>query len=417
MKTDLLTFLDASPTAFHAVKYLAMHLKKEGYQELKEENPWALAFGGKYFVIRNGSLAAFQTPNQEPTSFSITATHTDSPSFKLKNNPEFVKDHMVMLGLEVYGSPLIPSFFNRDLQIAGRVFFLDKKGQKNECLINLHDYPVIIPSLAIHLETSEKGFNKQDHVAALFGLDLEPPCLETLLKTKLNAKEILSFDLFLSPLEKASLIGYNQEMIASYRLDNLLSAHASITALTNSKKPSLNTVKAAVFFNHEEVGSMSDQGAHSPFLTHLLERICTSLHLTREDYFRLLAKSMLISVDLAHALHPNYPEKHEPRHQPLLNKGIIIKQNAALRYASSADSISCIVELCQKNQIPYQYFVSRNDMPCGSTIGPIVAAATGIKTVDIGMGQLSMHSCREIAALNDHLNMCKLLSAFYHSHS
>jgi len=412
---DLLKFLDESPTSWHAVQNVKETLLQAGFQELKEEDAWPLAFGGKYFVIKNGSsIVAFQTPLEEPTSAKIITSHTDSPAFKLKANPEFVQENMVMLGCEVYGGPLLTSWLNRDLKISGRVFYLDKKGKKQSKLVTLDQFPVCIPQLAIHLENNKDNpqLNKQQHLAAIAALDVETPYLETILKKELNAKTILSFDLFLTPSEKASLIGFENQMIASYRIDSLLSVHACLQALIELKSASLNEIKAFVFYDHEEVGSTSAIGASSPFLAQTLERILLSLHFGKEHYFRLLAKSLLISVDLAHAAHPSYMEKHEPYHRPLLNRGIVIKQNASLRYASNGSTSSQIVELCQNQNIPYQHFISRNDMPCGSTIGPLNAAATGIETVDIGVPQLSMHSCRELAAVQDQLDMCRLLSAF-----
>jgi aspartyl aminopeptidase len=414
---DLLTFLNNSPTSWHATENVKKILLENGFQELLEKNAWHLSFGGKYFIIRNGSsILAFQTPTLEPTSLKIIASHTDSPTFKLKSNPEFVKDNMVMLGLEVYGAPIISSWLNRDLKIAGRVFYIDKKNKKQSSLIDLTEFPVVIPQLAIHLDRqiNETGLqlNKQEHLNALAAIDVKGPYLETILKEKLNAKSILSAELFLAPVEKASLIGYEKQLIASYRIDSLLSVHAALKSLIDQKKTTQHELKGVVFFDHEEIGSTSTQGADSPFLSQNLERIMLALNLPRESYFRLIANALLVSVDLAHGVHPNYKEKHEPNHRPLLNNGIVIKQNANLRYASNAYSTSHIIELCVNNKIPYQHFVSRNDIPCGSTIGPLNAGRTGIETVDIGVAQLSMHSCRELAAVKDHLDMCKLLTTF-----
>ncbi len=414
---DLLEFLNNSPTSWHAVQNIQEELQESGFQELKEEETWNIAFHGKYFVIKGGSIIAFQVPSKEPTTALIAASHTDSPALKLKSNSEFLKENMLMLGVEVYGGPLLTSWLNRDLQIAGRVFYLDKKGKKQNGLICLKEFPVVIPQLAIHLDrqANENGpiLNKQEHLAALAAIDVKTPYLETLLKKELNAKSILSFDLFLVPMEKANLIGYENQMISSYRIDSLLSVHACLTALIESKTSNAHDLKMFAFFDHEEVGSESIQGASSPFLSTTLERILLSLHFDKQHYFKLLANSFLISVDLAHAVHPNYKDKHDPQHLPLLNKGIVIKQNAKLSYASNAETSAHIIELCQNNNISYQHFVSRNDMPCGSTIGSLNAVKTGIKTVDIGIPQLSMHSCRELAAIKDQLHMYELLKYFY----
>lgn len=301
---DLLNFLNASPTSWHAVENVKLKLEEAGFQELKEGVVWSVAFGGKYFVIRNGStIIAFQTPSEEPTALKIVASHTDSPSFKLKSNPEFVVDNMVMLGLEVYGGPLLTSWLNRDLKIAGRIFYLDKQNNKQCSLVDLDKYPVTIPQLAIHLDrgANEKGplLKTQEHLAALAALDVKTPYLETLLKKELNAKTLLSLDLFLVPIENAAKIGFDGQMISSYRIDSLLSVHACLQALLSVKKPSQNEIKAFVFFDHEEVGSTSTQGANSPFLSQTLERILLSLNFGKEDYFRMIANSLLISVDLA----------------------------------------------------------------------------------------------------------------------
>lgn len=413
---DLLHFLDDSPTAWHAVDAIKAKLDKAGYQELQEGDSWKITPGGSYYVVRHGSsLCAFQMPSSKPLKAHLIGTHTDSPSFKLKPNAEYVKENMLLLGTEVYGSPILSSWFNRDLGIAGRIFYLDKKGNKKESLVRLDDYPLTIPQLAQHLDrnvTEGLTINKQDHLAVIASINPSGPRLQDILKKKLKADVILSGDLFLYPLERASLIGFEQELFASYRIDNLESAHAALQALLTHKKPHKNTLRLVAFWDHEEVGSTSTQGAVSTFLPQVLERIALNSKLTRDDYLQFVNRSFCISVDLAHALHPNYPEKHEPHHRPSLGKGIVIKSNAQQRYASNAHSISVIVEICLKNKIPYQYFVSRNDMPCGSTIGPITASATGIPTVDIGSPQLSMHSCRELASCQDHLSMIKLLTHF-----
>lgn len=419
--SNLLHFLDTSPTAWHAVSNCATTLTNHGFTELKESESWHVKPGGHYFVIRNGSsICAFIMPKKSPTSAHVLASHTDSPSFKLKPNAEFQKENMIMLGLEIYGSPLLSSWLNRDLAIAGRVVYSDKNGHLHESLVNLKDSPVVIPQLAIHLDrnVNESGpvLNKQEHLAALAGLAKKSKSkdsfLERALKKSLSIKELLSFDLFLYPLEHARLIGENHQLISSYRIDSLASAHAAVQALIDGKHPTNSLIKMLVLWDNEEIGSNSAQGAGSPFLPHIIERITTSQNLSREDYFRLLSKSLCTSIDLGHALHPNYPEKHEPRHQALMNKGILIKTNAQQRYASDAKSIAAIVALCKKTDTPYQMYVSRGDIPCGTTVGPIHANLTGMPTIDIGCAQLSMHSCREIMGIDDHLSMIHLLKAF-----
>lgn len=418
MKNELLEFLDESPTSWHAVESIKTKLKKAGYQELKEDENWHIAFQGKYFVTRKeASIIAFKTPSEAPKEARILTSHLDSPTFKLKSNPEFIKENMLMLGLEVYGSPLITSWFNRDLKISGKVFYLNQKNQKESSLIDLEEFSVIIPQLAIHLdrEANEMGpkFNKQDQLAAIMTLDEKIPFLKPFLQKKLKAKEILSFDLLVVPKEKAKLIGFKEDFISSYRIDSLLSVYAGLKGLLNAKKNSKHKLDLIAFFDHEEVGSDSHLGANSPFLGETLERILISMHFKREDYFKLLSKSLLLSVDLAHTTHPTHMNKHEPEHKILFNHGVVIKQNAKLAYASTASSISTLIELCHLHEIPYQHFVSRNDIPSGSTVGPINATRLGIESIDIGISQLSMHSARELASLKDQKLIEKLLTHYF----
>lgn len=414
---DFFTLLHKSPTPWHAVDYIKKVLLLEGFSELSEAEKWELEPGKGYFLIKEGSLCAFLTPMDKMTKAHLIASHTDSPGFKLKPNPEYRRDNMTLLASEVYGAPLLTSWFNRDLGIAGRVFFANSENKIGHALINIDDRPVTIPQLAIHLdrEANEKGpfFNKQDHFSALAALDFdqEKSYLLTLLHERIQDpfEYILSHDLFLYPLEKPQLL--SSDMIAAYRLDSLASVHAGLSALKTSK-PHPSHLNMTIFWNHEEIGSATSQGAGSPFLLNMLERICLAQGVLREEFLQLLSQSLCLSVDLAHAVNPNYADKHDSRHMPYLNKGPVIKYNAQQRYASDASSSAYIIHLCEKFVIPYQFFSSRNDMPCGSTIGPISASQTGIPTVDIGSPQLSMHSCRELMAVQDHLEMCRLLSAF-----
>jgi aspartyl aminopeptidase len=422
-KTEIesfLSFLDNAPTAWHAVELLSQRLEDEGFQKISETDAWHLKPGGRYFVTRNGStLCAFIVPTKKPTHAHLVATHTDSPGFKLKPNAEFYKENMVMLGLEVYGGPLIASWLNRDLGIAGRIVYTDSKDKVKESLVRIDDAPVVLPQLAIHLDrqANENGviLNKQDHLSVLAALDHKKKgtYLEQLLKKAVPFKALLGSDLFLFPLEKAAFIGPQQQMIASYRIDNLASVHAGLSAFCASKKPDTEILKLFIAQDNEEIGSDTAQGAGSPFVPHLLERILLSLGMDREEYFRLIKGSLCVSADLTHALHPNYMDKHDPRHQMLMDRGIVIKHNAQHRYASDARSVAAITHLCQKLKLPYQLFACRGDIPCGTTVGPIHAHVMGMSTVDIGISQLSMHSCRELAASQDYLDLCKLLTGFF----
>lgn len=417
---SLLTFFDESPTAWHAVDSCVQILLAHHFQELKEEESWSLRPGHRYFVTRNGSsICAFTTPKSKPIKVQLAAAHTDSPAFKLKPNAEYLNENMRMLGLEIYGAPILASWLNRDLAIAGRVIVHDMKGRIQGKLVRLDDFPVVIPQLAIHLDktVNETGpiLHKQDHLAALAGIETEKnkgSFLERILKNEFPFKDLLAYDLFLFPLEKAKLIGETKEMIASYRIDNLASAYAAIHGLTEAQSPN-DQINMIALWDNEEIGSNTAQGASSPFISQTIERISLASNFSREEYFQLINRSFCLSVDLGHALHPNYKDKHEPRHMALLNGGIIVKTNAQYRYASDAHSLAKITSLCLKHKIPFQKYVSRGDIPCGTTVGPIHAHVTGMPTLDIGIPQLSMHSCRELTGTQDVLSLCKLLKASF----
>jgi len=413
---QLLHFLDHSPTAWHAVSNAKAHLKKLGFHELLEGNAWKLKLGGQYFVSRNGSsLCAFILPKKMPSHAIVLASHTDSPGYKLKPNAEFSKENMTLLGVEVYGGPLITSWLNRDLGIAGRVTYLDAHHQVQEALVRLDEHPVVLPQLAIHLdrEVNDKGLllNKQEQLAVLADVSeaKKASFLAPLLKKAIGKSEILSSDLFLFPLEPASLIGGQKHLLASYRIDSLVSVHAILTAL-EQHKPSNDRLKVALFLDHEEVGSNSAQGAASPFFNQIFERIAIQCGLNREELFQLQSKSLCLSVDLGHALHPNYKDRHDPQHTLLMGQGVVLKYNAQQKYASDARTAGQVIALCKKHKIPYQSFVNRGDIACGSTIGPVYAHVTGMATVDIGIPQLSMHSARELVDIKDYSSMVKLLS-------
>lgn len=418
---SLLHFFDGSPTAWHAAENCSKTLLKQGFQELREEDAWTIKPGGRYFTKRNGSsLCAFVIPQKKLKAIRLAAAHTDSPSFKLKPNAEFMNENMRMLGVEIYGAPMLASWLNRDLGIAGRIVYNDAKGKMHEKIATITDHPVVLPQLAIHLDrtVNENGplLHKQDQLAVLASLEDKKEkhsFLERVLKKQFPIKELLAYDLLLYPLEPANQLGENRELIASYRIDNLASVHASLDSLVESKQASQDTIKMIALWDNEEIGSNTAQGASSPFIAQTIERITLALNLSREEYFRIISNSLCVSVDLGHALHPNYKDKHEPRHTALLNKGVLIKANAQNRYASDARSTAAIVSLCHQHNIPFQKYVSRGDIPCGTTVGPIHSYVTGMPTIDIGISQLSMHSCREIMAAKDYLALCRLLSAFF----
>jgi aspartyl aminopeptidase len=416
--TDFKAFLDASPTSWHAVKEIGNRLAIKEFHPLNEEEKWHLELGKKYFVARGGALCAFALPAMKPTQAIILASHTDSPALKLKPMPTYQRANMTQLGVEVYGSPLLSSWLNRDLALAGRVVITNSSGEPEERLVYLDDALVFIPQLAIHLdrEVNEKGLhlNKQEHLNPIIGLsdDSKMPldALEKLLRRHLSFHSLLSFELFCVPYEPARFVGLENEMLASYRIDNLTGVHAALSALGFLDKPSHQRLQLSLFWDNEEIGSRTIDGAASPFLNHILERIAYSLKVNPEEILLMKNNSFCVSIDMAHALNPNYPKKYEPHHAPLLGKGIVIKYNADQKYASNALSAAVVVHACQMLNLPYQSYVCRSDLPCGSTIGPIVAQSTGINTVDIGCPQLSMHSIREIMAAKDYLDMVRLLT-------
>ncbi len=415
---DLRAFLDHAPTAWHAAEEIGNRLALHDFTPLDEEERWELEKGKNYFVVRGGSVCAFSLPDKAPTHAVILASHTDSPALKIKPHPEVQKENMTLFGVEIYGGPLLSSWLNRDLAIAGRVVVSNKKGAMEERLVFLQDAPVFIPQLAVHLdrEVNEKGLilNKQDHLFPLITLrdagEKEQKTLELLLRRHISFHNLLAFDLFLVPIEKSRYMGSESEMLASYRLDNLSSAHACLSALAFTDKPHPKTLQMAIFHDHEEIGSRSPEGAASPFLADTLKRIAHGFKMDDEDLSCMKSRSLCVSVDVAHALNPNYPAKYDANHGPLLGKGVVLKFNADLKYASSALTSARVVQLAEKHSLSLQSYVSRNDIPSGSTVGPIMAQSLGIPTVDIGCAQLSMHSAREVIACQDYLDLCTLLT-------
>lgn len=408
---DLKKFLETSPTSWHAVQEIGNRLAGIDFIPLEETEKWDLEAGKKYFVQRGGSLCAFALPKSRPKKATIIASHTDSPALKLKPRPEAVQENMILLETEIYGSPLLSSWLNRDLAIAGRIVVQNGRGEVEEKLVFLDEAPLFIPQLAVHLDrdVNDKGLvlNKQDHLRPILSLNTKTS-LEDLLRRQHSFDSLLAFDLFLVPLQHARFVGADGEMLAGYRLDNLISAHACTAAIASAKCD--KTLQLALFWDNEEIGSRTAEGAASPLLTDTLKRIALGLGMSDEDEIRLRANSMCISVDVAHAYNPNYPKKYDPKHLPLIGKGVILKYNADKKYASDAKTAAPVVQASKKLGLSLQSFVCRSDIPCGSTVGPIVAQGLGIPTVDIGPPIFSMHSSREVMACQDHLDLCELLT-------
>ena len=423
--TELLDFLESSPTAFHAVAALKSMLLDSGFTALSEEEQWDLAEGHNYFVTRNDSaLIAFRHNSQSllGEGLRLTGAHTDSPSLKVKPNPEVCRQGYVQLGVEVYGGALFAPWFDRDLSIAGRVHYKSRRGELRSALIDFSDPTAVIPSLAIHLNrgvNDSRSINAQKELVPLLSqlgkeedFDFNELLLQQVKKQPVHrfAQEILAHELFLYDTQAATLVGLKQEFISSARLDNLLSCFLACKALVNCK----NTHASLLVCNdHEEVGSVSSSGAQGPFLKSVLERLGYCCGDETDLLSRIVAKSSLISIDNAHGVHPNYLERHDDKHRPVLNSGPVIKLNANQRYASNSHSVALFKSICDTVKVPYQSFVMRNDMACGSTIGPITSAETGINTIDVGVPTFAMHSVRELAGSKDAYNLYKVITSFY----
>jgi aspartyl aminopeptidase len=412
---QLKSYLDNSISPWHAVNELKNILFSKQFKELQENSQWDLDFKNNYFITRDSSaLCAFKMPKKYPKKVNILAAHTDSPSLKIKPHGEFISHNMSLLRTELYGSPLVNTWLNKELGITGRLHYINNKEKICHSLINLDKNPLMICQLAIHLDSKlrENGLkpDPQNDLLAIqaIGKDLPEGILDSTLKKTVQAKEILSHDLFLYPLEKSSFFTQNKKLLSSARLDNLASVSACCEAFLPVESD--ETLSMIIFWNHEEVGSRTPQGACSPFLEEVLERISLNFSKDRNDYFILKNNTNLFSVDMAHAIHPGFEDKHDPQHPILLEQGPVIKTNAQKSYLTDSLLHAKVQSICQQNNIPLQVFSSRSDMRCGSTIGPIQGAKSGIKTLDLGIAQLSMHASKEIMSCEDYLHLVKLLS-------
>ncbi|WP_028469943.1 M18 family aminopeptidase [Neptunomonas japonica] len=415
---QLISFLNASPTPFHAVQQMTSCLVESGYKVLNEEDSWQLEAGGRYVVTRNdSSIIAWKMPQDRSLSesgFRMLGAHTDSPCLRVKPNPEVHKHGYYQLGVEVYGGVLLAPWFDRDLSLAGRVSFINDEGELVSALINFESPIAVIPSLAIHLDreaNSGRAINAQTFLPPLLGQSDKKPDFRALLKVQLeksgeSVSRVLDYELSLYDTQSAALIGLEQEFLASARLDNLLSCFMGLEALLESDS---GEGALLVCTDHEEVGSMSAAGAQGPMLEQLFER----LQPDAESRSRMLARSMMISADNAHGIHPNFADKHDANHGPILNQGPVIKINANQRYATSDITSSKFRMLAALDSVPVQEFVVRSDMGCGSTIGPITSAEIGVKTLDIGVPQLAMHSIRELAGTEDLVNTIRVFNRFF----
>ena len=413
---DLLAFIAASPSPFHAVAEASRRLDESGFTRLDERDAWDVLTGAHY-VVRGGSLVAWRTAahHRATSPFTIVGAHTDSPNLRVKPRADTGRVGWRQLAVEVYGGVLLNSWLDRDLGLSGRVAV--RVGSDTELRLVRADAPLLrVPQLAIHLDRDVNAgltLNPQTHLSPVWGTGPvdEGGFVRVLAELGgVDPAAVVAWDAMLHDLTPPTALGVDASLLAAPRIDNLLSCHAALGALTGLGELGSH-VPVVCLFDHEEVGSQSATGADSSILPTLLERITAALGGGRDDGHRALAGSWCLSADGAHATHPNYPERHEPGHLVAVNGGPVLKVNANQRYATDAGGAARVVALAEAAGVPLQRFVTRSDLPCGSTIGPVTAARLGIPTVDVGAPQLSMHSCRELCGAEDPALLTRLLTA------
>lgn len=431
----MMSFITRSPTPFHAVSTMVADLLNQGFVALDESIEWDLKPKGRYFVTRNGSSLIAFTMGDRGEGIRMVGGHTDSPCLKVKPNPEVKQKGFFQLGVEVYGGALLNPWFDRDLSIAGRVTFLNAKGRLVSGLVDFKRPIAVIPSLAIHLDreaNSGRVINAQKELPVILTQlgENEDISFREILKSELretypeiDVAKVLDYELCLYDVQPPSYLGLNNEFITSARLDNLLSCYIGLSSLLeaiNDQKTDGEMDGSAgqpscmlVCSDHEEVGSQSAEGAQGTFLLNVLERIYPD----SQQRGKAINASMMISADNAHGVHPNFSDKHDNNHGPLINEGPVIKVNANQRYATNSETSSIYRHLSEGLNLPYQSFVVRSDMACGSTIGPITASNIGVRTLDIGVPQFAMHSIREMIGSQDAFTLYKVLKQFYQTES
>ena len=413
----LLEFISRSPTPFHAVAAISERLSSQGYQQLQETEKWDLQANQGYWVNRNGSsIIAFHTgeDNALESGIRMVGAHTDSPCLKIKPDPELKGHGCQRLAAEVYGGVLLAPWFDRDLSFAGRVTYKTKTGSITSTLVDFEKPIAHVPSLAIHLDrkaNDDRGIQRQKDLNLVLATNADKFDFHALLEEQLSlgsdeSVEILDHEIYTYDTQPPLITGLNDDFVVSARLDNLLSCYIGLEALVASEN---SRAKLLVCNDHEEVGSQSASGAQGPFLRDVIERLCES----GEHQQQVIAASMMVSADNAHAIHPNFPEKHDAGHGPQINAGPVVKVNASQRYATNSETSALFKYFAKEADIPIQTFVARNDMRCGSTIGPITSAEIGVATIDVGCPQWGMHSIRETAGTKDGYDLKQVLECFY----
>ncbi|MGC5564892.1 M18 family aminopeptidase [Streptomyces sp. FR-108] len=416
---DLMSFLAASPSPYHAVANAAERLEKAGFRQVAETDAWDGSTGGKY-VLRGGAIVAWYVPEDAAphTPFRIVGAHTDSPNLRVKPRPDSGGHGWRQVAVEVYGGPLLNSWLDRDLGLAGRLSLRDGSTR----LVNVDRALLRVPQLAVHLDRSVTSeglkLDKQRHLQPVWGLgdDVRDGDLIRFLEQEagLPEGETIGWDLMVHSIEPPAYLGRDRDLVAGPRMDNLLSVHAGTAALAAvaTAEETLPYIPVLAAFDHEENGSQSDTGADGPLLGSVLDRSVFARGGSYEDKARAFAGTVCLSSDTGHAVHPNYAERHDPTHHPRAGQGPILKVNVNNRYATDGSGRAVFATACDKAGVPFQTFVSNNSMPCGTTIGPITAARHGIKTVDIGVAILSMHSARELCGADDPFLLANALVAF-----
>jgi aspartyl aminopeptidase len=425
----LCAYVDASPSPFHAVAEAGRRLATAGFTLIEETSAFPTE-PGRHYLLRGGSLIAWSTEaaGGPATPFRVVGAHTDSPNLRIKPQPDQTRAGWQLLGVEVYGGPLFNSWLDRDLGLSGRVAVRGSGGVETR-LVTIDEPVLRVAQLAVHQDRGANeglALNPQLHLTPIWGVSLEPGDFRGYLgeAVGVDAADVLSWDVMTHDLQPSRRIGRDLDLIAAPRLDNLATCYAGVQALldavslpsdsdSDSESASLApNIPVLVLFDHEEVGSQSERGAMSTLLPSVLERIVTSAGGGREDFHRALAGTIVASGDMAHATHPNYAEKHEPQHQIAINGGPVLKTNVKLRYATDSVGAGAFILACEQAGVPVQHFVARNDMPCGSTVGPMTAALLGATTVDFGAPMLSMHSARELCGAKDPAMYAGALAAF-----
>lgn len=419
---DMLAFLQKSPTAFHAIANIEDKLKEEGYQQLLEGQTWQMQPGGRYYVTRNHSslIALHVGQDLSEYGFNVAASHSDCPTFKVKENAEIVvNNHYTTLNTEGYGGMLCSTWFDKPLSVAGRLLIKEGNTFKTQ-LINIDRDLLLIPNMAIHMNRAVNdgyAYNKQIDMLPLLGMtQCQAGDFKKLLaqEANVNVEDIFGSDLYLYNRTAPSIWGAHREFISSQHLDDLQCAYTSLIGFLKGYND--RSINVYACFDNEEVGSGTKQGAASTFLYDVLKRTNAALGKGEEDYYRALASSFMLSADNAHAVHPHHPQKTDATNCVYMNEGIVVKSHAGQKYTSDALSIAVFKELCQRAQVPVQFFANRSDELGGSTLGNIAMSQVSMNSVDIGLPQLAMHSSYETAGVKDTYYMIKVMEEFFNSH-